>query len=53
MIKSDKNSFIEKSITLNQDKYDYSLTEYELSSKKVKIICKIHGEFLQHQISIF
>jgi len=28
--------------------YDYSLVEYTHSSKKVKIICPIHGEFEQN-----
>ena len=39
--------FIEKSIELHGDKYDYSKTEYVKSSQKVIIICKEHGEFEQ------
>lgn len=31
----------------NYDRYDYSLVNYEGSSKKVTIICKEHGSFLQ------
>lgn len=42
-----KNSFIEKSIEKHGNKYDYSLVNYVNSLNKVKIICPIHGEFLQ------
>ena len=41
------HTFIEKSINIHKDKYDYSSVEYEHSQKYVKIICKEHGEFLQ------
>lgn len=34
--------FIEESIKINGDKYDYSLTEYNGSHKKIKLICKEH-----------
>lgn len=39
--------FIEKAKAKHQDKYDYSNVEYLQSTKKVKIICPTHGEFLQ------
>lgn len=39
--------FIERSILVHGDRYDYSKVYYEHSHKKVKIICKIHGEFQQ------
>lgn len=39
--------FIQRSIEIHKDKYDYSLVEYKHSQKYVKIICKKHGEFLQ------
>ena len=39
--------FIEKSIKIHGDKYDYSLVEYDNCKKKVKIICKEHGIFEQ------
>lgn len=37
------SKLIEKSKNINNDKYDYSLTEYVKSNKKVKIICKYHN----------
>ncbi len=40
--------FIEQSIIVHGKKYDYSLVEYLSRHKKVKIICTIHGEFLQY-----
>lgn len=39
--------FIEKSIEIHGDKYDYSNVEYLTSHTKVKIICPEHGEFEQ------
>lgn len=39
--------FISKSKEIHGDKYDYSSVDYKNSSSKVKIICPIHGEFLQ------
>jgi hypothetical protein len=39
--------FIDKAISIHKDKYDYSLVEYIRSDKKVILICKIHGQFLQ------
>ena len=41
------NSFIEESNIIHCNKYDYSLVDYKNNSTKVKIICPIHGEFLQ------
>lgn len=40
-------TFIEKSIKIHGDKYDYSLVEYNGIKNKIKIICKIHGTFEQ------
>jgi len=37
--------FIDKSIELHGDKYEYSKVEYKLTNKKIIIICKKHGEF--------
>lgn len=42
-----KNEFIEKSILIHGNKYDYSLVEYLGNKKKVKIICPEHGVFEQ------
>jgi len=39
--------FIEKAKKVYGDKYNYSLVNYCGSNKKVKIICKTHGEFEQ------
>jgi len=39
--------FIEKAISVHGNKYDYSETNYTVSSAKVKIICKEHGVFEQ------
>jgi hypothetical protein len=49
---SKKNSlsviqFIEKAKIKHGDKYDYSKIEYINNKTKVKIICPIHGEFMQ------
>jgi hypothetical protein len=45
--KSNTNQFINKSKEIHGDKYDYSKVEYKNAREKIKIICKIHGEFLQ------
>jgi Zn finger protein HypA/HybF involved in hydrogenase expression len=39
--------FIEKANKVHNNKYDYSLVEYVNYETKIKIICPIHGEFLQ------
>jgi Zn finger protein HypA/HybF involved in hydrogenase expression len=39
--------FIERSTTVHNNKYDYSLVDYKNGETKVKIICTIHGEFEQ------
>lgn len=39
--------FIEKANKIHNNKYDYSLVDYKSSIDPVKIICKIHGEFMQ------
>ena len=41
------DSFIEKSIVIHNDKYDYSSVEYVNTKTPVVIICKKHGEFKQ------
>lgn len=41
------DDFIAESRKIHGELYDYSLTEYKNSYTKVKIICKIHGEFFQ------
>lgn len=39
--------FIEKSIKIHGNKYDYSLVDYIDNKTKIKIICSIHGCFEQ------
>lgn len=40
-------SFIKKANSIHKNKYNYSLVNYINSTIKIKIICNIHGEFLQ------
>lgn len=40
-------SFIEKALMVHGNRFTYDTTLYESCYKKVKIICKKHGEFLQ------
>jgi len=40
-------NFIEKSISIHNERYDYSLVEYNGNRINVKIICKEHGVFEQ------
>jgi hypothetical protein len=42
-----KEQFIESSIKIHGNKYDYSKVEYSSNKLKVCIICPIHGEFMQ------
>jgi very-short-patch-repair endonuclease len=39
--------FLEKSREIHKNKYDYSIVDYITGSKRVKIICPIHGIFKQ------
>ena len=45
--KLDTCNFIEKSIKIWGNEYDYSIAKYVGSNDKVKIICNKHGEFEQ------
>ena len=40
-------SFIKKVTEIHKGKYDYRKVDYKGSTKKVTIICPIHGEFQQ------
>lgn len=42
-----KEVFIERAIKAHGDKYDYSKVEYVGITNKVRIICPLHGEFMQ------
>lgn len=46
-IKLSKEDFIEKSINVHGNKYEYSLVDYNGNKSKVDIVCKIHGVFSQ------
>ena len=46
-LQSSTSKFIEKSIKIHGDKYDYSKVEYIGSHTTVCIICEEHGEFYQ------
>ena len=39
--------FVEKAHQIHGDKYDYSRVEYVNNRTPIRIICKVHGEFLQ------
>lgn len=47
MVDYRKDSFIEKSINLYGDKYNYNKVEYHNSKKHVTITCSLHGDFLK------
>lgn len=44
---SNKEEFVKKARNVHGDKYDYSKVVYVNAKTNVKIICPIHGEFLQ------
>ena len=44
---SNTSTFIEKAMSVHNDKYDYSKVNYVKSNEKVCIICPRHGEFWQ------
>jgi hypothetical protein len=44
---SNTEEFIKKAKVIHGNKYDYSLVDYKDSRHKIKIICKLHGEFDQ------
>ena len=43
----DTNDFIIKSNKIHNNRYDYSMVNYVNCREKIKIICKVHGEFIQ------
>ena len=42
-----KEKFVNDAVKIHKEKYDYSLVDYKSALEKVKIICPVHGEFLQ------
>ena len=47
LFRSNTREFVEKSIKMHGNKYDYSKVNYINSNIKVKIVCNIHGQFFQ------
>jgi len=45
--KLNNNKFIERSLIIHNNKYDYSLVDYKNNRTKVEIICPTHGIFYQ------
>jgi very-short-patch-repair endonuclease len=43
-----RDKFVKKAIKRHNNKYDYSLVKIDNNCKKVKIICPIHGIFMQN-----
>lgn len=41
------SDFINKSVKIHGNKYNYCSVEYKKNNQKIKIICPIHGEFQQ------
>ena len=46
-----REQFIEEAKLVHNDKYDYSLVDYNGLSKNIKIICPIHGIFEQKALN--
>jgi len=49
-IQKTTDDFIKQATIIHNNKYNYSYSEYKDTSKKIKIICPIHGEFNQRPI---
>ena len=49
--KLSKEEFILKANDIHDNKYNYDLVEYINNRTKVKIICPVHGEFLQSPVA--
>lgn len=47
VINSTTKEYIKKARLVHGDKYDYSLVDYIASRLNIRIICPVHGEFLQ------
>jgi len=41
-----QDEIIKKFVAIHGNEYDYSLVEYKNSTTKIKVICKLHGEFM-------
>jgi len=51
--RNNNEDFIKKAKEIHGDKYDYSLVDYQGITYKIKIICKIHGEYEQLPLNHF
>lgn len=49
--KNDDVLFIEKCKKVHGDKYNYDLVDYVNSTTKIKVVCFLHGEFLQQAMA--
>lgn len=47
LMKNSLDDFLKKAKIVHGDFYDYKEVDYQTARKKIKIICPIHGEFLQ------
>ena len=47
MRKLTTQEFIDRARAVHGDKYDYSESEYDGKDRKLKIVCRVHGLFLQ------
>jgi len=47
ILRSDTETFVHKAKSVHGDRYDYDKTSYTLSSGKVLITCRTHGDFNQ------
>jgi len=45
--KTTQEEFVQKSLKLHDNKYDYSEVKYKNTYTKIKVICRVHGEFFQ------
>lgn len=46
-ISMSKSDFIKKCKKIHNNKYDYSILDFENQKSKIKVICPEHGEFIQ------
>ena len=49
MQKLTKEEFIQRSINIHKDVYDYSKVNYINTTTKVIVICPLHGEFYMNE----
>jgi hypothetical protein len=47
LFRKNKREFIKKAKGVHKNKYDYSIVDYKNAIAKIKIVCPLHGIFLQ------